>query len=81
MNGEYAALAGRIREELIEIERVADRAGTLMTRAQRTGDDGYLDGVALNLHGFYAGMSAFSRASPERWRALSLQAPAGTTTC
>lgn len=40
MNGEYAALAGRIRKELIEIERVADRAGTLMTKAQRTGDDG-----------------------------------------
>ena len=40
MNGEYAALAGRIRKELIEIERVADRAETLMTKAQRTGDDG-----------------------------------------
>lgn len=56
MNGEYAALAGRIREELIETKRVADRAGTLMAKAQRTGDDGYLDGVALNLHGFYAGI-------------------------
>ena len=43
MNGEYAALAGRIREELIETKRVTDRAGTLMTKAQRTGDDAYTD--------------------------------------
>ena len=56
MNGEYAALAGRIREELAELEQVIDRTELLMTKFQRLGDDGYLDGVALNLHGFYAGM-------------------------
>lgn len=56
MNEEYAALAGRIREELLELKRVVDRAEMLMAKAQRTGDDGYLDGVALNLHGFYAGI-------------------------
>jgi len=56
VNGEYAALASRIREELLELKKVVDRSETLMTRAQDTGDDGYLDGVALNLHGFYAGI-------------------------
>jgi len=56
VNEEYAALAGRIREELVELKRVVDRAEMLMSKAQHTGDDGYLDGVALNLHGFYAGI-------------------------
>ena len=56
MNGEYASLAGRIREELLELRRAVDRAEMLMTKAQNTGDDGYLDGVALNLHGFYVGV-------------------------
>lgn len=28
----------------------------MLEKATRTGDDGYLDGVALNLHGFYAGV-------------------------
>jgi uncharacterized protein CbrC (UPF0167 family) len=31
-------------------------AKSLMDKTQRTGDDGYLDGVALNLHGFYVGV-------------------------
>jgi len=56
MNGEYAALAARIRTSLNDIVRVVDRAETLSQRAQRTGDDGFWDGVALNLHGFYAGV-------------------------
>jgi hypothetical protein len=56
MNGEYAALAARIRASLDDIKRVADRAETLSQRAQKTGDDGFWDGVALNLHGFYAGV-------------------------
>lgn len=49
MNGEYAALAGRIRESLAELARVVDRAETLRDKAQRPGDDGYWDGVVLNL--------------------------------
>ena len=56
MSGEYAALAGRIREALAELERVIGRAEELADKAGRTGDDGYWDGVALNLHGFYAGV-------------------------
>jgi hypothetical protein len=56
VSGEYPALAGRIREALAELERVIGRAEELANKAGRTGDDGYWDGVALNLHGFYAGI-------------------------
>lgn len=56
MNGEYAALAARVRGALTDVERVARRAEVLRERAERTGDDGFWDGVALNLHGFYAGI-------------------------
>ncbi|MGH2521033.1 MAG: hypothetical protein ACRDH2_00895 [Anaerolineales bacterium] len=56
MNGQYAALAGRIRNLLLDVERVVNRAEVLQEKALRTGDDGYWDGVALNLHGFYAGV-------------------------
>ncbi|MBI1930797.1 hypothetical protein HYR99_41940 [Candidatus Poribacteria bacterium] len=56
MNADYAALAGRIQQLLMDVERVVSRAELLMNKAQGSGDDGYLDGVALNLHGFYAGV-------------------------
>jgi hypothetical protein len=56
MNGDYATLAGRVRTSLGDVERVVARAETLSRRAQTTGDDGFWDGVALNLHGFYAGI-------------------------
>lgn len=52
----YSVLAGRIREALNDLERVVRRAEELMSKAQQLNDDGYLDGVALNLHGFYAGV-------------------------
>jgi hypothetical protein len=56
MNGEYAALAARLRTSLSDVDRVVARAEALSRRAQETGDDGFWDGVALNLHGFYAGL-------------------------
>jgi len=40
----------------MDLERLVARAETLLDKAQGSGDDGYLDGVALNLHGFYAGV-------------------------
>ena len=55
MNGEYAALANRIRTRLHDLERVVNRSTYLLEQAKMKSDDGYLDGVALNLHGFYAG--------------------------
>lgn len=49
-------LAMRIRNELSEIEHTLKRATEGMKRAKQTGDDYYLDGVALNLHSFYSGI-------------------------
>jgi hypothetical protein len=56
MKTAYIALTGRIKRVLQDLDKVVIRAQSLMDKAQRTGDDGYLDGVALNLHGFYAGI-------------------------
>jgi len=56
MKTSYIALIGRIKRILQDLEKVVNRAKSLMDKAQHTGDDGYLDGVALNLHGFYAGV-------------------------
>jgi hypothetical protein len=49
-------LARRIRDEFGELARVINRAQEGWRRVQRSSDDLYLDGVALNLHGFYAGL-------------------------
>lgn len=52
---ELAKLAERIRQELTEINRVVIRTNEGWELARRSNDDHYLDGVALNLHGFYSG--------------------------
>jgi hypothetical protein len=49
-------LPQRIRDELGELEQVVQRAQEGWRRAQQSSDDFYLDSVALNLHGFYAGV-------------------------
>ncbi len=46
----------RIRNELPEIRHTLNRAMEGVKRAKQTGDDYYLDGVALNLHSFYSGI-------------------------
>ena len=56
MKSDYYALSGRIKQSLLDIQMVVDRIENLMEKAKKTRDDGYLDGVALNLHGFYAGI-------------------------
>jgi hypothetical protein len=53
---EQTALAGRIHGYLDELEKVVDRAILLSEKALKSGDDGYWDGVALNLHSFYSGV-------------------------
>ncbi len=53
---DYAALASRIRTSLGDVRNSVDRALELSKKALTTGDDGYWDGVALNLHGFYTGV-------------------------
>lgn len=57
-HGAYPALAGRLEQVLLDVERVSQRADELLGKARHSGDDGYLDGVALNLHSFYAGIEA-----------------------
>ncbi|MFP3927727.1 MAG: hypothetical protein ACLFUE_08260 [Desulfobacteraceae bacterium] len=54
----YPALAGRLGQILVDVELVALRASHLLEKARQSGDDGYLDGVALNLHSFYAGIES-----------------------
>jgi len=56
MSARLSQLVDRIRSELDELDRVVFRIGEGWQRAIRSGDDYYLDGVALNLHGFYAGL-------------------------
>lgn len=56
MKTDYLALIGWIWEEFEEVRRSAQRALELCHKALRTGDDGFWDGVALNLHSFYTGI-------------------------
>ncbi len=53
---DYSALASRIRVSLQDVNRSVERSLELANKAKATGDDGYWDGVALNLHGFYTGI-------------------------
>jgi hypothetical protein len=52
----YPALSGRITTLLQELQSVVNRIALLSQKAQQTNDDGYWDGVALNLHSFYSGI-------------------------
>lgn len=54
-NSKLLTLAAQIEADLADLERVVSRAELLFDKAIRTDDDAYLDGLALNLHGFYAG--------------------------
>jgi hypothetical protein len=56
MNNVGAILAARIRAELKELSLLVDRAKHGWEKAKTQHDDYYLDGVALNLHGFYSGL-------------------------
>ncbi len=53
---DFAALASRIRTSLLDIEKSVGRSLELSGKARSTGEDGFWDGVALNLHGFYTGI-------------------------
>jgi len=49
-------LVGLIRETIADLERTVARAETAIQKADRTGDDMYLDAAAVNLHTFYTGL-------------------------
>ena len=56
MNSQLHQLAFRIRDALAEIEYVQRRIQSGWQRVQHSNDDHYLDGEALNLHGFCSGL-------------------------
>lgn len=56
MNGKISVLLGQMSQELDDLQRTADRAAKLLAQAKKTDDDGYLDGVALNLYSYYSGV-------------------------
>jgi len=57
MTSSEMALAERIRDEIVDLDRSVARASAAWERGKISADqDYYLDAVALNLHGFYSGI-------------------------
>ena len=56
MNGRYLALAGRIQQELRDLDMLVQRVSRMWAQALRSSDDAYVDATALNLHSYYAGI-------------------------
>ena len=56
MSESLQRLEKRIQAELMELEIVVERVESGWQRAKTSGDDFYIDSVALNLHGFYSGI-------------------------
>lgn len=63
MNADFLVLAGRIRQEVGELENVVARAGRAshVARKGREDSDLYVDAAALNLHDFYTGLERIFR--------------------
>ncbi|MCS3755680.1 ATP phosphoribosyltransferase regulatory subunit HisZ [Salinibacter ruber] len=67
MTESYLAVAGRIRREVEQIEDVVDRAQAIWADvAPNRPVDHRIDAVALNLHGFYAGLERVFKIVAER---------------
>lgn len=56
MRETYLTVAGRIRREVADLDRVVRRTTDIWQQATRSSDDYHVDATALNLHGFYAGL-------------------------
>jgi hypothetical protein len=67
-------LAGRIREELADLERIVSRAEALAAKARQSGGNDYLDGVALSLHRCYTAVGHIFEAIA---RELDASVPSG----
>lgn len=63
---DYRSIAARIRQELTDLERVADRASRAWALAQSSSDDLLVDATALNVHGYYAGLERIFTLVAER---------------
>jgi hypothetical protein len=59
----YIVLAGRIRKELEDIERLVSRANRAIRTAQKNSQDTdlYIDSASLNLHDVYSGFERIFR--------------------
>jgi hypothetical protein len=58
VTGRYAVLAGRIRQDLVELEQVVERVERAVQahRLHTSEQDLFLDSAVLNLHDFYTGL-------------------------
>jgi hypothetical protein len=54
MSSRLPRIAERIQAELVDLEIILGRITMGWDRVYQSGDDYYLDGVALNLHSFYS---------------------------
>ncbi|MCS4049203.1 hypothetical protein [Salinibacter ruber] len=67
MRESYLAVAGRIRRELEQIKAVVDRAQEIWNDVDLDRPaDHRIDAVALNLHGFYAGLERILKTIADR---------------
>jgi hypothetical protein len=67
-------LVGRIEQSLADLEAIVSLAEALADRYRSSLDDGYLDGVALNLHAFY---SAIEKIFEDIGRTVEAGVPSG----
>lgn len=56
MTAAYRAVAGRIRQDLDDLDTITHRVEAIWDRYQGSDDEYYIDAVALNVHDFYAGL-------------------------
>lgn len=63
---DYASVAARIRQEVPELDRVADRASRAWALASAGPEDLLIDATALNIHSFYAGLERIFTLVAER---------------
>ena len=54
MTNSLLPLVGRIEQSMEDLQAIVSRAEALVDKYHVGLDDGYLDGVALNLHTFYS---------------------------
>jgi hypothetical protein len=56
MNRAYTEVATRIRDTLVDLERLSQRVMTFDAKALQTSDEAYWDALALNVQSFYMGV-------------------------
>jgi hypothetical protein len=70
----FLPLVGRIEQSLEDLQTIFSRAEVLIDKCRLSLDDGYLDGVALNLHAFY---SAVEKIFEDIARTIEIGVPSG----